>query len=211
MSFSLNEVEATAKKATRGAGYPWGLAEEAGKAVRWLCAHGIDGCGALAEALGKFDGASLSDITPVINGSEWCATGRTLCPLMAGTALSDRVDAIQSSSIRASQVAAPNLLLFFAASIATHCKSVVTLEWPGGFAVTDGTDLCLNGRPATSVASVVRILCGGTMGAPVEKSTRAEPTANAWKTLNTFAHRTYAPATEESRLKGAGAGTTDRD
>ena len=40
MNLSLNEVEATAKKATRGAGYPWGLAEEAGKAVRWLCGAG---------------------------------------------------------------------------------------------------------------------------------------------------------------------------
>ncbi|MEO9827443.1 MAG: DUF3726 domain-containing protein [Paracoccaceae bacterium] len=211
MSFSLNEVEATAKKATRGAGYHWGLAEEAGKAVRWLCAHGVDGCGALAEALGKFDGASLSNITPATNSSEWYATGRTLCPLMTGTALSDRVDAIQNSPIRASRVAAPNLLLFFAANMAAHCKSVVTLEWPGGFAVTNGSDLCINGRPAGSFASVVRVLCGGTLGAPVSTSTRAEPAATVWKTLNTFAHRTYAPATEESRLKGAGAGTTDRD
>ena len=29
--------------------------------------------------------------------------------------------------------------------------------------------------------------------------------------LNTFAHRTYAPATEESRLLGAGAGLSDND
>lgn len=211
MTFSLNEVEATAKKATRGAGYPWGLAEEAGKAVRWLCAHGVDGCGALAEALGKFDGASLSDISPVASNSEWRASGRTLCPLMTGTALSDRVDTIPNSPIHAHQVATPNLLLFFAANIAAHCKGIVTLEWPGGSAVTNGTDLCLNGQPATSVASVVRILCGGTLGAPQETLSRAEPTASVWKTLNTFAHRTYAPATKESRLKGAGAGTTDRD
>lgn len=211
MSFSLNEVEATAKKATRGAGYPWGLAEEAGKAVRWLCAHGVDGCGTLALALVKFDGSPLSDIAPVTNGSEWRASGRTLCPLMTGTALSDRAEVIQNGPIRASQVTAPSLLLFFAANIAAHCKSVVTLEWPGGYAVTNGTNLSINGRPAGPFASVVRILCGGTLGSPLETSTRAEPTASAWKTLNTFAHRTYAPATEESRLKGAGAGTTDRD
>lgn len=40
MSFALNEIEATAKRATRGAGYDWGLAEDASKAVRWLCARG---------------------------------------------------------------------------------------------------------------------------------------------------------------------------
>ena len=40
MSLSLNEVESTAKKAARGAGYPWGLAEEAAKAT--LEANDID-------------------------------------------------------------------------------------------------------------------------------------------------------------------------
>ena len=33
----------------------------------------------------------------------------------------------------------------------------------------------------------------------------------AWATLTALAHRTYVPATEASRLAGAGAGTTDND
>ena len=51
MSYALNEVEATAKRAARGAGYSWGLAEEASKATRWLCAKGIDGSAVLAGLL----------------------------------------------------------------------------------------------------------------------------------------------------------------
>ncbi|MEL7259121.1 MAG: DUF3726 domain-containing protein, partial [Pseudomonadota bacterium] len=43
MSWSLNEVESLARKAARGAGYSWGLAEEAGKATRWTCAAGWPG------------------------------------------------------------------------------------------------------------------------------------------------------------------------
>ena len=35
MSHSLGEVEALARKAARGGGYSWGMAEEAGFAVRW--------------------------------------------------------------------------------------------------------------------------------------------------------------------------------
>ena len=34
MSFSLNEIEAMGRRAARGAGLHWGIAEEAGKAVR---------------------------------------------------------------------------------------------------------------------------------------------------------------------------------
>ena len=41
MSYSLNEFEALALKAARGAGLPWGLAEEAGKAVRILSSFGF--------------------------------------------------------------------------------------------------------------------------------------------------------------------------
>ena len=52
MSYSLNEMEATAKRAARGAGYSWGLAEEASKATRWLCTQGLDGAAELAHVLG---------------------------------------------------------------------------------------------------------------------------------------------------------------
>ena len=51
MSYSLNEFEALALKAARGAGLPWGLAEEAGKAVRILSSFGFDAGPVLLEAL----------------------------------------------------------------------------------------------------------------------------------------------------------------
>ena len=44
MTWSLNELEAEVKKAIKGAGLSWGLAEEGSKAVRWLAAHGADRC-----------------------------------------------------------------------------------------------------------------------------------------------------------------------
>ena len=54
-----------------------------------------------------------------------------------------------------------------------------------------------------------------TLGGQIDVATpirsRAQPAPEAWATLNRLAHRTYAPATEESRLKGAGAGLSDND
>ena len=43
ISWSLGETAALATKAARGAGMPWGLADETGVAVSWLHAHGIPG------------------------------------------------------------------------------------------------------------------------------------------------------------------------
>ena len=50
-NYSLAEIDALSRKACRGAGYSWGLAEDAGKAVRWLTAYGLPGAETLSELL----------------------------------------------------------------------------------------------------------------------------------------------------------------
>ena len=49
MDYSLNEYEALAFKAARGAGLAWGIAEEAGKAVRTLSSLGLESASILRE------------------------------------------------------------------------------------------------------------------------------------------------------------------
>ncbi|WP_424973246.1 DUF3726 domain-containing protein [Dinoroseobacter sp. S76] len=217
MTLSLNEVEAAARKATRGAGYPWGIAEDAGKATRWLCARGLDGCAALAEALSRFDGASLAEIAPNPAGAVWTAPAGELCPLMTGTTLSDHaglsdhVGLVDAAELRLVEVAVPLLLLPFVASMAAQRDRCVTLTWTEGSAVTDGSDLSLATLPPPNTPWVT-VAPGGALGAArLPRSSRATPAPEAWDTLNRFAHRTYAPATEESRRKGAGADTSNSD
>ena len=55
LTVSLSEVDAMSRKATRGAGYAWGLAEEAGYAIRWLASYGFDGLAMLLNILKKVD------------------------------------------------------------------------------------------------------------------------------------------------------------
>ncbi|MCE8510186.1 DUF3726 domain-containing protein [Ruegeria pomeroyi] len=210
MSFSLNEIEATAKRATRGAGYPWGLAEEAAKATRWLAAHDIDACAELAALLTRVDGVPFADLSPDTGGMTWAAPGGTLCPLAAGAALSDRAAELSDAGFRLEQVARPALLVPFAALIAQQIGRPVSLRWGGGCAVTDGKALDLSGA-TPDLAPLVEVTLGGQIDAATPMRSRAQPAPETWATLNRFAHRTYAPATEESRLKGAGAGLSDND
>ena len=114
MTFSLNEVEALAKKAARGAGYTWGLAEEAGKAVRWLCAHDIDGCAVLADLLVEVDGLDQADCAPV-PGVIWTSRGEKLCPIAGGCALSDHAEFLGDGNLRFENVMKPALLVPFVA------------------------------------------------------------------------------------------------
>ena len=62
-----------------------------------------------------------------------------------------------------------------------------------------------------SFSDHTQITLGGQLTTPRPHVTRATPDPVCWDTLNRFAHRTYAPATEESRLLGAGAGLSDND
>ena len=203
MSYSLNEVEALAKKATRGAGYSWGMAEEASKAVRVLSAHGLDGCGALADTLVQFDAAGPGQCHPVGEFGVWRAPQGALCPITVGTILSDRAEQMTAKPLRAEQVAQPILLLPFALQVARAIKHTVTLTTRQSVVATDGKSVSVQGSWIAH-AEYVQIETGGTVETPIATSSRAKVEDHVWAKLNAFAHRTYAPATEESRRKGAG-------
>ncbi len=210
MTMSFNEVEALAKKATRGAGYPWGLAEEAAKAVRWLYARDVDGCAELAGLLAQSDGADLTAWRPVQNGSRWAPKGATLCPIATGAALSDEAEALRDGELRIDQVVHPILLAPFACMSAKHLDMRVTIAWDGTFASTDGEALSIAGAASIPVADVA-VTTGGDLDQPRPYCSRAKPAPDGLALLQHLARRTFAPATDESRLKGAGAGLSDND
>ena len=203
MSYSLNEVEALAKKATRGAGYSWGLAEEASKAVRVLCAHGLSGCDALLDALMQFDTAGRGLCEPVCESGVWRAAEGALCPITYGTILSDRAEQVSAKPLRAEQVAQPILLVPFVHQVARAIERTITLTTEQGVVVSDGKSVSVQSAWA-SHAEHVQVETGGTVENPIARTSRAKVQDSVWAKLNAFAHRTYAPATEESRRKGAG-------
>jgi hypothetical protein len=209
MSFALNEVEAMAKRATRGAGYPWGLAEEAAKATRWLCARRQDGCGELAALLEAGFAKSMRAHTPAVLDGNWQGQA-TLCPLTCGATLSDLAARVAKEPVILHDLAQPALILPFAAYVSRKTGGCVTIICDATSAVTDGHDLSM-ANPFPNHSATVIVQNGGTISGPPTPASRATPTADVWTTLNRFAHRTYAPATEQSRLLGAGAGLSDND
>lgn len=206
MTLSLNEVEALAKRAARGAGYPWGLAEEAGMATRWLCAMGGDGCAELAALLGEVDRGGICSFVPEFDGEVWRASDGMLCPIATGASLCDRAE----ETVRIGAVCRPILLVPFAAMLAGVLGHTLTLSANGFRAVVDGGGLSLEGV-APAFADSVTIDGGSAVGLAQDRSTRADPSPETRALLNRFAHRTYAPSTEESRRLGAGSGTSDSD
>lgn len=211
MTLSLNEVDALAKKASRGAGYSWGIAEEAGRAVRWLCSVNVDGCRALSKLLVQLDQADLTGHAPLL-GDVWRARAGILCPLLSGPTLSDFAARLPNGPIRLERVAHPILLAPFAAMSAHALAAPVRLAWSSLAIETDGAAVVITGEigaPEADVTVCIAEAFDHAAATPVTQ--RAQPDIDAFARLNAFAHRTYAPATDASRLLGAGAGLSDND
>ncbi|MBV2359769.1 DUF3726 domain-containing protein [Thalassococcus sp. CAU 1522] len=210
LTLSLGEVEATARKAARGAGYDWAMADEAGRAVRWLHGAGCDGCAALARWLDRFDGTATADWAPQLRADGWHPVGDAICPFFAGVTLADHAGSLDTEPTHLRRVAEPLLILPFAAQAARKLARPVALTIDAQEVQTDGVGLA---GSLTDIANATRVaVCLASPARDTEPPrTRAEPTATDWHRLEHFAGRTYAPATEESRRKGAGAGLTDND
>lgn len=211
MTYSLNEIEALAKKGARGGGYDWGVAEETGKAVRWLASHGLPG----VELLTKHLSMQANDGPPQTLDGDWSSVTGTLCPLTAGIALNDcadRLSAGQGQMMR--NVAHPLLVVPFAAWAAVHIRAPLTVTWGALRATTNGYDLLIEGDEhdlSAAHSAILSCSIAQDQVALIAPALRGSISDKAWTELNTFAQRTYAPATEASRLLGAGAGTSDND
>lgn len=217
MIVSLNEIEVMARRACRGVGYPWGIAEEAGRAVRWLAAHGLDGPQHLATLLTDEDDAGSNQPAPAfVDGELQAPTGR-LSPLIAGAALCDRAGVIAAGAeLRLAATAHPLLLVPYAAAAVSLSGDAFELAWGNAKVIVAPAGIAIEGEEAALNAPHVEYaICrpAGAFGAPLSPpAVRARRVSSTlWSRLSALAERTFAPPSEASRLAGAGAGLTDND
>jgi hypothetical protein len=215
---SLNEVEAMGKRAARGAGLPWGLAEEAGKAARWLTEHGYPGAEQLADILTRNDKRDYADLAPQDVDGIWQAPCGRLCPLITGAALCDCAAEIADGRvIELGETAQPLLLVPYVAGAAKLTGAAITIAWDDVAVTLVSDGECIEGDHRSLAArSTARVLCRladsvDELSAPASLANEPAVPAATWNQLATFAQRTFAPATEASRLAGAGAGLSDNN
>ncbi|MEM8793549.1 MAG: DUF3726 domain-containing protein [Pseudomonadota bacterium] len=212
VTVSFSEIDAMGRKAARGAGYAWGLAEEAGRAARWLSAHGLPGVVALARVLRESDGRTGA---PRLEAGVWQASGGALCPIQLGAALSDYAGGlVPGMREEAGAVRVPLLLLPFLAWSAQALRVHMSLDLEGERVfvspegLVDRPGLAVLMEPARRLSLSLEAGSGEVRIA--DRSGEQVPRA-VWVELGLLAARTYVPASDASRLSGAGAGTLDND
>ncbi len=103
----------------------------------------------------------------------------------------------------------PILRMPFIAAFSRFTERHVTLNCEGTRVTTNAGAFVSATLP--DMAAVVTVTPAATFGEPGACRLRVSPSADTWNALRNFARRTYVPATEESRAKGAGGGLSDSD
>lgn len=228
-SLAIGEVESLVLKAYRGAGFTWGMAQEAGKAAGWLTRRHLPALDAFASLLGQSDefdhGALAPDVDVQALPEVWGGKAGLLCPVITGVLLSDlgAVLAARESAITLESVASPLILLPFVAALPMS----VTLKAVDADAVFDvqrvarsnsGTSQSDVDATALMDRQTVVLDFARRQHTPARDNRasdnipiRGTGSADSLALLERLAHRTYVPASAESRESGAGAGLQDND
>ena len=197
----------------------WGLAEEAGKAARWLAARDFPAVEMLARLLAANDGRSYSDMAPAITGDRWRAPGGDLCPVCCGAALGDRIEALsRGHAVRLVGLTCPLLLAPFLDRAWPSDDVSCEIRWPNVRLVLTANSVTLESDKASAHlsdrADEVEVSFGAHRSTVPAHQPRVGGIAtprSAWHAIDALAKRTYVPASDESRARGAGAGRTDND
>ena len=208
MTWSIGEIGALATKAARGSGLDWGLAEEAGYAVQWLQRRQLPGVMALCRYLSWRHHGNLTSWP-----DETGAHGH-YCPITVGAAYGDGAfgDEAQFSRIKT-----PLLLIPFVAIRVTETPLEINIGSSCFYLAKDQIGYTNNDTAILRDAATCQISIAHSRRSDITITSESDlPRVPASATacvsvLERFAKNTYAPATEESRLAGAGAGLNDND
>ena len=109
---TLSEIDTTSKRATRGAGFSWGIAEEVGKNMRLLELYGLPGIKNLNKFLKDYKEKQFQKIT-LISETNY-ASKNPFCPITLGTNFIDQVNLLDKKlNIQISNLAFPILFIPF--------------------------------------------------------------------------------------------------
>ena len=201
---SFSEIDTTAKRASKAAGFSWGVAEEIGKSIRSLELFGLPGIINLNNYLKKIKKKHPKKIEKIEKENK---TGdKEFCPIYSGVAFLDRCLELEKlKSIKFYNVSYPLLMLPFISRASEIMSKKILFQY-------DNTSFLLNfdksifskniDKQAQSLANVISIEFIENKNSFSEQD---------WKELYKLSEETFVDESDSSKAKAAGAGLTDND
>ena len=201
---TFSEIETTTKRASKAAGFSWGVAEEIGKSIRNLELFGLPGIINLNKYLKKIKKKHLKKIAKIEKKNK--TDDKELCPIYAGVAFLDRCLELEKlKSLKFYNVSYPLLMLPFVsrASEMTSKKILVQFDKSSFLLNFDKSIFSKNiEKQAQSIAKVVNIEF---------MENKNSFSKQDWKELYKLSEETFVDESDSLKQSAAGAGLTDND
>ena len=202
---SFSEIDTTSKRASKAAGFAWGIAEEIGKNMRNLEMFGLPGIKNLNLYLQKIKKNPTEKLKKIEEKNK--PKSKEFCPIYCGTAFLDNCKKFETLKlIKFFNVSYPLLFLPFLsrASDVVGKKISVKYEKSNFLLNFDRTIFSnnLNNDKIVSKAKEISIEF-------LENNNSFS--IKEWKELYKLSEETFVEETDSSKKKGAGAGLTDND
>ena len=201
---SFSEIDTTSKRASKAAGFSWGVAEEIGKSVRSLELFGLPGIINLNQYLKKINKNHPTKITKIEKENK--TDDKELCPIYSGIALLDNCLELEKlKSIKFYNVNFPLLMLPFISKASEIIGKKILVKY-------DNTSFLLNFDKSIfskNIDKQVQLLANTVSIEFIEnKNSFSE---QDWKELYKLSEETFVAESDSSKAKAAGAGLTDND
>ena len=201
---SLSEIETISKRASRAAGYSWGICEEVGKNVRLLEMFGLPGIKNLNDYFDKKKEQKFENLR-LIN-VENKSTKLQFCPIISGTSFLDQVKSLDSlNEIKFEGIAYPLLFLPFVSRASEVIGKRLFLKLDNNeFLLNFNNNICSNflNNKIIKAANFATIRFLENMDSFNEKE---------WNQLYKLSEETFVEESDSLKDTAAGAGLIDND
>ncbi len=201
---TLSEIDTTSKRAAKGAGFSWGIAEEVGKNMRLLELYGLPGIKNLNKFLKDYKEKQFQKITLISENNN--ASKYPFCPIILGTNFIDQVSLLdKKNNIQISNVAFPILFLPFVSRASEIIGKRIFLK-------IEEKEFLLNLNQSiysNYLKNEVLEICNKVNITFIDNNNSFNE--NEWKELYKLSEDTFVEETESLKNSAAGAGLTDND
>jgi len=201
---SLSEIETVSKRASRAAGYSWGVSEEIGKNIRLLEMFGLNGIKNLNYYFDERKKQKFENLK-LIN-SENKSTKLQYCPIISGTSFLDQIKSLDNiKEIKFERIAYPLLFLPFVSRASEIISKRLFLKLDSNeFLLNFNNNICSNfiNNEIIKIGNIVTIRL-------LENSDSFSE--NEWNQLYKLSEETFVEENDSLKETAAGAGLIDND
>ena len=201
---SLSEIETTSKRASRAAGFSWGVAEEVGKCIRLLELFGFPGIKNLNIYFQQRNNESFENLSLIKQNNK--SDKLIFCPITLGVSFLDQIRTLEKSKRYTFEgIAFPLLLLPFLSRGSEIVGKKILLKFDKNefllnFNLNISSNFFLDEFPSSAKNIEISFL-----------ENKDSFLDKEWKNLYKLSENTFVEETDSLKQGAAGAGLTDND